>query len=264
VRSASVAAALALAASSPVRSLGAQERASVLAGKVVADVTTRVLAGAEITVRGLPRVVHTDSSGLFAIDGIPAGTQVVLVRHPGYEPLSVSIDFTGADTLARMFVLDRITMPVTASASVDSVDATSDKYRDFRRRRARGLGLYMVHDDFADSYDRPLSEVLRRLPGITLVRNARNPMVAVASSRGYASLQSQSQGDGFLPACYVQVYVDGVRVFAAGHGQNPVDINSWRTDDIEAIEYYASPDRTPPEFAGSGAICGTLSLWLRI
>ncbi len=248
----------------PTPRLGAQQHASVLAGKVVASATTSVLSGAEVSVRGVERVVRTDSSGLFAIDGIPAGTQVVQVRHPGYEPLSVSLDFTGSDTLARLFVLDRLSMPTTASAPLDSVDITADKYRDFRRRRARGLGMFMVHDDFENLYDRPLSELLRRLPGIMLVRNNRNPMVAVASTRGYPTTMSQSQGDGFASACYVQLYVDGVRIFAAGHGQNPVDINSWRTDDIEAIEYYASPDRTPPEFGGYGSVCGTLSLWLRL
>ena len=242
--------------------VGAQQRGSVLAGKVVADVSTRVLADAEVSVRGLSRAVRTDSTGLFAIDGIPAGNQVVLVRHPGYEPLTVTIAFSGADTLARLFVLDHVTMPTTASA--DSVDITADKYRDFRRRRARGLGLFMVHDDFANLYDRPLSDVLRRLPGIVFQRNQRSPGVAVASARGVTSVFARDGSDGFAPACYLQLFVDGIRVFAPNNGQNPVDINSWRTDDIEAIEYFPSPDRTPPELGGTGSVCGTVSLWLRI
>lgn len=242
--------------------LTAQQRASVLAGKVVADGSTRTLAGAEVSVRGIARVVRSDSSGLFAIDGIPAGEQTIAIRHPGYEPLSVTIAFTGADTLARLFVLNQATMPLTASD--DSVDITADKYRDFRRRRARGLGLFLVHDDFANLYDRPLSDVLRRLPGIVFQRNQRNPGVAVASARGVTSVFARDGSDGFAPACYLQLYVDGIRVFAPNNGQNPVDINSWRTDDIEAIEYFPSPDRTPPELGGTGSACGTLSLWLRI
>lgn len=242
--------------------LAAQQRASVLAGKVVADQSTRVLSGAEVSLRGIARIVRTDSTGLFAIDGIPAGDQTIMIRHPGYEPLSVTIAFTGADTLARLFVLNHTVIPI--SASDDSVDITADKYRDFRRRRARGLGLFMVHDDFANLYDRPLSDVLRRLPGIIFERNQRNPGVAVASARGVTSVFARDGSDGFGPACYLQLFVDGIRVFAPNNGQNPVDINSWRTDDIEAIEYFPSPDRTPPELGGTGSACGTLSLWLRI
>ena len=249
-----------LLAASPLRAQRPQ--GSVLAGKVVEEVSTRVLGGAEVSIRGLARVVRTDSTGLFAIDGIPAGQQEILVRHPGYEPLSVTIAFTGADTLARLFVLDHTRIPLTASA--DSVDITSDKYRDFRRRRARGMGLFLVHDDFANLYDRPLSDVLRRFPGIVFERNQRNPGVAVASARGVTSMFARDGDDGYAPACYLQLFIDGIRIFAPNNGQNPVDINNWRTDDIEAIEYFPSPDRTPPELGGTGSACGTLSLWLRI
>jgi hypothetical protein len=240
---------------------GAQQHGSVLIAKV-ADGDTHILPGAEVSVRGLARVVRTDSTGVFALDGIPAGEQVVLVRHPGFEPLSVTLAFSGADTLYRLFLLDHTTMPVTATA--DSADITADKFRDFRRRRARGLGLFMVHDDYANLYDRPLCDVLRRLPGIVFQRNQRSPGVAVASARGVTSIYARDGSDGFAPACYLQIFVDGIRVFAPNNGQNPVDINSWRTDDIEAIEYFPSPDRTPPELGGTGSVCGTLSLWLRI
>ena len=239
---------------------GAQQHGSVLIAKV-ADASTHVLSGAEVSVRGIPRAVRTDSTGVFALDGIPAGDQVVLVRHPGFEPLSVTIAFSGADTLYRLFLLDHVTIPISASG--DSVGA-ADKFRDFRRRRARGLGMFLVHDDFATAYDRPLSDVLRRLPGIVFQRNQRSAGVALASARDVTSVFARDRRDGFAPACYLQLFVDGIRVFAPNNGQSPVDINSWRTDDIEAIEYFPSPDRTPPEFGGTGSACGTLSLWLRI
>lgn len=246
------------------RPAAAQQRGSVLTGKVVADVTTRVLPGSEITIAALKRVAHTDSSGLFAIDGLPAGRHEIVVRHVGFEPLAVTIEFSGADTLARLFVLDRLTRVVSAGAPSDSADKSGDKFSDFRRRRARGIGQFLVRADIGEPYDRPLSDVLRRFPGILLQRSGRNPGVAAATRRFVGSQLSVSAGDGFPPQCYMQLYVDGVRVFAAGHQQVPVSINDWRTDDVEAIEYYPGPDQTPPEFGGTGAICGTLSLWLRV
>lgn len=254
-------AAVAVATAAPAQ---AQPRASVLTGRVVADVTTRALADAEVSIASLKRVARTDSSGLFAMDGLPAGSHAIVVRHVGFEPLEVTIEFTGADTLARMFVLDKLTRVVSAGTPHDSSDKSLDKYLDFRRRRARGLGQFLVREDIGEPYDRPLSDVLRRFPGMILQRSARNPGVAVASRRGVPSQGSLSAGDGFPPMCYMQVYIDGVRIFAAGHGQVPVNINDWRTDDIEAIEFYSSPDQTPPELGGAGAICGTIGLWLRL
>lgn len=241
-----------------------QAHASVLAGRVVSDVTTRALAEAEVTIAALKRVAHTDSAGLFAFDGLPAGSHEILVRHVGFDALSVTITFTGTDTLARLFVLNKLASIVSAGTVHDSADKSLDKFLDFRRRRARGVGQFLIHDQYVDYYDRPLSDVLRRFPGILLQRNDRNPGLAAASRRGVPSTLSLSAGDGYPPQCYMQLYVDGVRVFAAGHGQNPVNINDWRTDDVEAIEYYSGPDQTPPEFGGGGAICGTLALWLRV
>lgn len=245
----------ALALSAGLASRAAAQRQSVLLGHVIAADDAKRLHGALVTLDSLKLHARTDSTGAFVLAFIPAGTHAVRVRRDGYALLDTALTFSGSDTLTTSFALD---------AASDTLDPGATKMVDFERRRAKGLGWFLTREDLAGSYDRELSEVLRRrIPGIALNRNRGNG-VAVASARGLGSLLQQSSGDGYPPACYVQVYVDAVRVFAAGEREPPPDINEWRTSDIEGIEYYAGLQDTPPEFAGFGAVCGTLAIWLRV
>lgn len=229
--------------------------ATVLEGRVAGITPKKHLKDATVAIDSLKLRARTDSAGAFRLAAIPAGTHAVRVQHEGYALLDTTLTFSGRDTLAASFVLDD---------AADTLDPGAAKMADFERRRARGLGWFLTRDDLAGAYDRQLSEVLRRrIPGIILNRNSRGIGVAIASSRGPGTVSQQSGGDGYPPACYVQVFVDGVRVFAAGGDEPPVSIDEWRTSDIEGIEFYAAMQQTPPEYAGFGAICGTLALWLR-
>lgn len=254
-RSASAALLLGMALVAGAGPTAGAQRESVLEGRVAGIKPEKHLKGAEIAIDSLKLKTRTDSLGAFHLAAIPAGTHAIRVQHEGYALFDTTLTFTGRDTLKASFLLDD---------AADTLDPGAAKMADFERRRARGLGWFLTRSDLEGAYDRELSEVLRRrIPGLALNRNSRGSGVAVASTRGSGSAMQQSSGDGYPPACYVQVYVDGVRVFAAGEGQPPVSINEWRTSDIEGVEYYPAMQQTPPEFAGFGAICGTLALWLR-
>ncbi len=250
-----VAAGVAIAAASAIATapMAAQ---SMLRGMVMGIRSENRLSNAHVAIDSLKLHAKTDSSGAFTLGGVPAGAHLVTVRRDGFAILDTTLTFSGSDTLAAQFIL--------ASAS-DTLDPTQLKMADFERRRARSSGWFLTRADLTDLYDRQLSEVLsRRIPGIRLVRNARGDGVAVASGRGPASQSELSSGDGFAPACYAQVFVDGIRVFATGAGGPPVSINEWRTSDIEGIEFYPPLQQTPPEYVGTGALCGTIALWLRV
>jgi hypothetical protein len=229
---------------------------SVLMGTVAGVDSTRFLPGAEVVIAKLRRHVRTDSAGVFRMERIPAGTHAIQVRQKGYALLDTTLSFTGRDTLASEFVL--------ADAS-DTVDATSMKMLEFERHRAKSMGWFITREQLENEYDRPLSEVLaHRIPGLRAIPNQRGSGAAMASGRGPGAQSQVSSGDGYSPACYTQLFVDGTRVFAAGSGMYPVSIDEWRTSDIEGIEYYPAVQQTPPEYAGMGSLCGTLSLWLRV
>lgn len=238
---------------------------SMLAGKVAAEASGRELEGVEVQIALLGVSARTDSQGLFLLDGLPAGEHTIYLRALGFEPLSAVLAFSGRDTLARMFVLQP-TPDATAATGPSEADLvlTASKLRDFSRRRAKGPGRFLTRDEIAPIQDHALSEVLRRyVPGIQLYASGRGGGIAVAGGRGVFSGALKASGKGFPSACYVQVYVDGTRVFASTTGDPPMDINVFRSSDIEAIEYFAAPTQTPPEFNGPASGCGTLSLWMR-
>ena len=69
---------------------------------------------------------------------------------------------------------------------------------------------------------------------------------------------------GAQRGCYSQVYVDNVRVFSSDAGEALFNINSIPPSAIQGIEYYASREETPVQYASSRAECGTMLIWTRI
>ena len=66
-------------------------------------------------------------------------------------------------------------------------------------------------------------------------------------------------------ACYVNVVLDGFRVYAPRRPDDPLfDINSIRVDQIETIEYYVGATQLPGRYQGPGAdACGVLVIRTR-
>jgi hypothetical protein len=69
---------------------------------------------------------------------------------------------------------------------------------------------------------------------------------------------------GASRACYSQIYIDNVRVFASGTSEALFNINSIAPSTVEGVEYYASRDETPMQYASDRAECGTMLIWTRI
>jgi hypothetical protein len=65
-------------------------------------------------------------------------------------------------------------------------------------------------------------------------------------------------------ACYVDVYLDGLNVYAAGTMKRPLfNLNSLQGREIEAIEAYTSAAQVPPQFIRTGNNCGVMLSWTR-
>jgi len=101
---------------------------------------------------------------------------------------------------------------------------------------------------------------LRRVPRVRLIEQGGQAAIA-ASQRGSSS-DGRSYEPPWPPACYLQVIIDGVRVWIPGADPRPYDINQIRLESLAGIEIYTGAD-TPGELTATGSVCGAIVLWTR-
>ena len=258
---AALAAAGTLAAGTFAAPVAARAQGSVLVGTVVSDSTAAPLVGAEVLVEALRRSTRATDEGSFVLRNLPAGVHVVTVRGVGYEALVARVRATGqpGDTVAADFALGR--RPTTL-ARVDVRAAAAPAVRVAERKRARDNGgAYVGREDLERAAHSTMSEVFRRIPGINLQRvtTPRGTFNALASSRSGAPGSLTQAQQKF---CYYQIFIDGVRVYTPDSG-DPPDMDTYRPNDYDGVEVYRGLAQTPPAYAGTGAVCGTVLFWSR-
>ena len=244
----------------------AAEGQSVFLGSVVTDgEPSAPLPGAEVIIPALNLGARTDSLGKFLFNDIPKGAFRVVIRRVGYNAIAINARFSGTDTLAADFAL------VATTVSLDTVNVVGTarvhgKFLEFEERRAHGGGAFITRDDLDRGKDRQLGEIISKLPGLRVNRFGAES--AVASSRWTGGRarggDNMDRRKGAPRACYSQIYIDNLRVFSSDVGEALFNINSIPPSTIQGIEYYASREETPVQYASNRAECGTLLIWTRI
>jgi hypothetical protein len=239
---------------------------SVFLGSVVTDGDPSApLPGAEVTIPALNFGARTDSLGKFLFKGIPKGAFRVIIRRVGYNAISISARFSGADTLAVDFAL------IPSTVSLDTVNVVGaptpyGKFLEFEARRTHGGGAFITRAELEKNKDRQLGEIVAKLPGLRV--NHFGAESAVASSRWQSGRarggDTMDRRKGAPRGCYSQVYIDNLRVFSSDVGEALFNINSIPPSTIQGIEYYASREETPIQYASNRAECGTMLIWTRI
>jgi hypothetical protein len=173
-------------------------------------------------------------------------------------------------------------VPVTGESELPR----SAKLREFDRRRSTGIGRFLTEADLAKDQDRLLSDALKKLPGVHMVRAKRavgvsSSAVFVVSSRGSSTVALESPVFG--KNCPVAIWLDGVAVYrgldralvvtnpATGtrsmpsgpHQEPPFDINSIATRHVAAVEFYSGPATIPAELNATQGTCGALVIWTK-
>jgi hypothetical protein len=239
---------------------------SVFLGSVIADDDpSPPLAGAEVTIPALNLGVRTDSLGKFFFNGIPRGLFRVVIRRVGYNSIALNARFSGADTLAADFAMTHAVVSLD-TVSVIGGPTRHGKFLEFEDRRTHGGGAFLTRSDLDRERDRQLGEIVAKLPGLRVNRYGAESSVASSrsipgSGRGGDTMDRRK---GAPRGCYAQIYVDNVRVFSSDPGEALFNINSIPPSTIQGIEYYASREETPIQYASHRAECGTMLIWTRI
>lgn len=162
---------------------------------------------------------------------------------------------------------DSLTARDTVKAAEITISAKRSPIPGFDERRIRGGGYALDRQELERQQGRKLSDILTRVAGLRVLRGVSN-QAWVAASRGAGSLRSPrldrwDERRGARPACYSDVYLDAVLVYASGGAQSLFDINSVSPSQLEAIEYFPGGASIPVEFNKTGSACGVLLIWTR-
>ncbi|MEO6529233.1 MAG: carboxypeptidase regulatory-like domain-containing protein [Gemmatimonadaceae bacterium] len=192
------------------------------------------LGGADVGVRGARSSARSNATGRYELAGLPAGTQVLEVRHLGYLIAEEPVELRSGRTVARDVRLKRI-------VNLDSVliVARRSRYGEFEQHRKQGFGTFLGIDDIERRHASMTSDLIRMMPGLRVVGFGLEAQVI--SGRG-ASLSGP---------CKVNIVIDGISY---------QDINLVNPGDIGAIAVYRQGQPAPMMYDRG---CGAIVIWTK-
>jgi hypothetical protein len=227
----------------PFLSLAAQG-SSAVSGQV-RDSAGKPVRGALITIPRLNLETRTDTSGAFAFARVPSGQASFLVRRMGFAPQTIDHLISGRSVDSLRFTLTA--QPVELAPIVVSERDLRRQFfmAEFHRRRERGNGHFITREEILSRNTSRLSDVVRNVPGIRIMR-----------VRGGSGVRFVSAATMRLN-CAPMIWLDGQR--APG-----MEIDEITSSDVEGIELYSGPSQTPLRFSQNDqSTCGTILIWTR-
>lgn len=130
---------------------------------VVVDSGGSPLAGARVGLPTSSAVAVTDSAGSFALSGLVAGSQVIVVRRLGYLPAEMVVHLTLREPREVVVRLDTY-VPVLEAVLIDARRNLALERVGFTGRQRSGLGRHLSPLDLAKRHAFNVSDFLRHLP----------------------------------------------------------------------------------------------------
>lgn len=240
------------------------DRGAIFTGIVLDDSARGPIADVEVVLPELPMSVVTNDVGGFRLVDIPPGTHRVVVRRVGYGPFDMRMPFVSNHTLERRIILSR-------AMALESVIVTADRTTlpDFEANRRLGQGHFLTRADLARYDGRKISDALSQAPGARIMAGAGS-QAWMTTTRGARSVEIGPRiPDAKIPegakfgACYTQVWLDRMLMYAGKKDETPFDINTIPAEQVEAVEFYSSPAQTPPKYMTRNSACGVLVIHTR-
>jgi hypothetical protein len=263
---------LTAAASTPLRAQAEFQ------GRVLTN-ADRPIAKAIIWIPALDLRTVSDSAGKFRIGKIPSGDYLILARAVGFRPESTVTTFEPNEALVHDIVLQASVNELpTVAVSGKSEPLVRGQLAEYEDRKARGIGHFFDGDVFEKANEQRLGDALNgRVPGMAIV-SGKGARAWVTSGRGGTAgtcalcrasraqmLDNVDIAAGAPLACYMDVYLDGMRVYSSGSaGRMPLfNVNNVNPHNVRAVEVYTSASQIPPKYVRIGNSCGVMLIWTR-
>ena len=212
-----------------------------LTGRVI-NAAGAPIANARVDVQGTGNATLTRQDGSFGFGELPSGTQALVVRQLGFEPVETAVELSGRApknvtvTMAKPArVLDPVAVTATKAAVAEQVG--------FDRRKKIGFGYFMDTKAIDERQATRVTDLFRSVPSLRVVPAGMDYVVESARD---------AQG-----GC-VRYVVDG----SPYQSMFPGDVDRLiPPHDLAAVEVYTGSN-TPAEFQGAGSSsCTTIVMW---
>ena len=250
-----------------------------LQGRVLSG-ANRPIANAVVWIPALNLRAVSDTQGKFRIEKIPSGDFLVLARAAGFRPDSTVTAFEPNEALVHDIVLTTSVNELpTVAVSGESKVMVRGALAEYEDRKALGIGHFFDGDVFEKSNEQRLGDALNgRVPGMAIVAGKGSRAWATSGRGGTAGTcalcRAPQRGEvldnvdiaaGAPLACYMDVYLDGMRVYTSGSaGKMPLfNVNTVDPHNVRAVEVYTSASQIPPKYVRIGNNCGVMLIWTR-
>jgi hypothetical protein len=221
---------------------------------------------------------QTDAKGVFRICGVPINTALV-VRAVGDSGSAASVTtrippngrFARADLIldTQLGRGAAIAGVLTKAVVLDTVaEAARGLIPSFEDNRKIGLGKFLTREDLAKQSGRKMSEVLGQFSGVRVIQGTGGKAFIATGPRGVPRFRPiDPPRDNRLVIeqdyCYAQVYLNDSIAYAGDPEELPFDMHSITPDQVEAVEYYASPAETPLRYSRKNSDCSVVVIHTR-
>jgi hypothetical protein len=213
-----------------------------LTGRVI-NAAGAPVANARVDVTGTGAATLTRADGTFGFTDLPSGTQALVVRQLGFEPVETPVELSGRvpkQVTVRMTKAAQVlaAVPIKAEQSKEGLDQVG-----FNRRKKNGFGYFMGMEDIQQRQATRMTDLFRTVPSLRVVPSGMDYVV-------------ESNRDA-MGGC-VNYVVDGSPYKSLFAGD--VD-RLMPPQDVAAIEVYTGSS-TPAEFQTPGSSsCTTIVMW---
>ena len=223
----------------------AQRRPSMVTG-TVHDSAGTPIPGVQVVIADSPFGVRSDSLGRFRLPTMREGQQDVHFRRMGFDSTTVRTEL-GHDSIVTLAVVMNALAQDLAEQNITADIERVQALQGFYERKKGGFGYFVTREDIERRHASAVSDVMRLIPGVNVVRTGGRS--GVRFNRASSAARD----------CPPQVYVDGV--MARG-----MEIDDLSPGDIDGIEIYPGASVIPPQFNDrfGNSICGVIAVWTRV
>jgi hypothetical protein len=216
---------------------------------IVMDSAAAPLANVQLSIDGSELVARTDGAGRFLMSGASAGTQSILLRRLGFDPVSRRVDVRPGATTSITVRLGRIVL-LEAMTSTSRRSTATPAIADAVRRHRTGIGFLLTEAEIAQ---RPsIRQLMSDIPGVT---------IGSSLSGGWKFQFKQMAG-----LCDARVFLDG--------RESDMDVlrDVLSPETLGGIEVFSRASTAPIWTAGPNTLttphprneqCGVVLLWTK-